>query len=171
MLLNFAFLAGPSSPPYPFSPVPAIVVMMPLLSILRTRWPMYSARKRLPERSKSTANGICSFASRAGPPSPPSPSPATSTIFSARAAATLMRQTTKTPRNRKRIAVDIIPPVAARTHQLRLPVYPGGNGWTEAPSFPAESRVQFLQIDLEDLSGRVGHLRRTLRLCERLCPS
>ena len=56
------------------------------------------------------AEGACSFASRAGLPSPPSPPPATRTSFSARAGATLAKQQATIPRSRMRRCVDMFSP-------------------------------------------------------------
>jgi hypothetical protein len=67
-----AWAAGPPSPAKPFSPVPAMVVMMLVAgSIWRMRWLAWSEISRLPAGSYSTLAGRFRIAIRAGPLSPP----------------------------------------------------------------------------------------------------
>ena len=54
---RLALVAAPPSPEYPGVPLPATVVMMPLVSTLRMRLLYESAIYRLPEASKATPWG------------------------------------------------------------------------------------------------------------------
>ncbi len=71
--LNSALVAGPPSPEDPAVPLPATVVMMPLLSILRIRLFRESAIYTLPAPSRATPIGRFRLAEVAGPPSPENP--------------------------------------------------------------------------------------------------
>ena len=71
--LSSAWEAGPLSPVYPAVPVPATVVMMPLVSTLRTTLNCTSEKYTLPDRSVRTPHGAPTSAAVAGPPSPVSP--------------------------------------------------------------------------------------------------
>src|SRR6478672_1439540 len=71
-----ASVADPESPQKPGTdvlPLPAKVVMMPLVSTLRTRLFSESAMYRLPAESNARPLGAFSFALTAGPPSPEKP--------------------------------------------------------------------------------------------------
>ena len=68
-----ADVANPPSPENPWFPLPAMVVMMPLVETLRIRLLKVSAMKRLPEASTVTPNGRAKEAEVAGPPSPENP--------------------------------------------------------------------------------------------------
>ena len=78
---NCAWSAGPPSPPKLSSPVPATVVMVPLVSSRRMRELRVSAMNRLPALSTATPKGEANCAWTAGPPSPPKPrSPVPATV-------------------------------------------------------------------------------------------
>src|SRR5918996_1707892 len=62
--------AGPPSPEYPATPVPATVVIVPEGSTLRIRWLLISEMKMLDEESIAIPVGLDSMAAVAGPPSP-----------------------------------------------------------------------------------------------------
>ena len=64
-------MAGPSSPDEPTAPVPAMVVMMPCVSIRRIR--CSSVTKMLPAPSTASALTLLNCAAVAGPPSPEKP--------------------------------------------------------------------------------------------------
>ena len=70
---NLALVAGPLSPLYPAMPLPATVVIFPLVSILRTRLLLLSARNKLPLLSMVRPLGKLSLAAVEGPPSPAKP--------------------------------------------------------------------------------------------------
>ena len=72
-LFKRAPVAGPKSPLKPAVPVPAIVVMMPLVATLRTTLESRSAMKTLPAASMAMPMGKFSCARVAGPPSPELP--------------------------------------------------------------------------------------------------
>ncbi len=68
--LSSADVAGPPSPDVPEMPLPATVLMVPLVFTARiTRFPS-SAMKRLPDASTNIPVGLCSWAAVAGPLSP-----------------------------------------------------------------------------------------------------
>src|SRR5580692_8446185 len=68
---NDAEVAGPPSPENPRLPLPATVVMIPVIAdTLRMRLLLVSAIKRLPEASTATLAGLFNNAEVAGPPSP-----------------------------------------------------------------------------------------------------
>ena len=67
-------MAGPPSPLNPATPVPATVVIIPVVaSTLRILLFPWSAMKRLPAPSSASPNGRAKSAASAGPPSPPKP--------------------------------------------------------------------------------------------------
>ncbi len=68
-----ALVARPPSPLNPGVPVPATVVMTPLVFTIRTRALRRSAIKRLPALSNAIPVGFCSCALVARPPSPLNP--------------------------------------------------------------------------------------------------
>ena len=73
---NEAAVAGPPSPAETKSPLPAMVVMMPVTgSTRRMRLLLTSAMKSLPTPSVATPSGNPRLADVAGPPSPLKPMP------------------------------------------------------------------------------------------------
>jgi hypothetical protein len=71
---NAAMVAGPLSPVDPTSPVPAYVVMMPVVALtMRIRLFMVSAMNTLPALSTATPCEPYKVALLAGPPSPLAP--------------------------------------------------------------------------------------------------
>ena len=70
---SLASVAGPPSPPYPESALPAMVEMMPVTVTRRTRDAPESAMYRLKAASRATPAGADSCARVAGPPSPAKP--------------------------------------------------------------------------------------------------
>src|SRR5258706_374085 len=67
---NSALVAGPPSPEKPACPLPATVLIVPLVSTLRIRWSPESAMYRLRPASTATPHGTPNRALVAGPPSP-----------------------------------------------------------------------------------------------------
>jgi hypothetical protein len=66
-----ASFAAISSKLFPRLPVPAIVVIMPVIaSTFRTRFPSRSAKCMFPDESKTTPHGLSNVADFAGIPSP-----------------------------------------------------------------------------------------------------
>src|SRR5579871_6575065 len=61
------------SPLYPATPVPAIVVMVPLVSIFRTTWLCRSQKYTFPAGSVTIPRGSFNLAPVANPPSPEYP--------------------------------------------------------------------------------------------------
>ncbi len=79
--VSVAAVAGPLSPPLPVWPVPAKLLITPLVPTTRTRLSAGSAMYRLPAASTARDEGEDMAADLAGPPSPLEPSaplPATS---------------------------------------------------------------------------------------------
>ena len=121
-----ALVAGPLSPLKPLLPLPATVVMKPVLVvILRMQLFCVSAINRLPAPSRNTLVGELSAALVAGPPSPPKlavPSPATVVMMPVLAVTLRMRllplsainklpaASTATPLGRKSWALVASPP-------------------------------------------------------------
>ena len=68
--LNCAAVASPLSPLDPSTPVPATVLMMPVVAVtLRMTWPLNSAMYRLPTLSTAMPYGLLIWAALASPPS------------------------------------------------------------------------------------------------------
>ena len=82
---SWAAVAGPPSPENPLVPLPATVVMVPPVEIIRTRWLNRSTTYTCPPGPTATSAGSCITALVAAPPSPASGSPANVVMSSAAA--------------------------------------------------------------------------------------
>ena len=96
-VLSAASVAGLSSPSYPFSPDPAIVVMMPVgRSTRRIRSLCESAMSKSLSGAMATPSGVSSWASVASPSSPEKPVPRSlfpTTVVMIRLPASIRRMT------------------------------------------------------------------------------
>ena len=123
---TLALVAGPPSPLYPYPPLPASVVMMPVpAATRRTRRPIESAMITFPLGSTASATGYCRLALVAAPPSPldadtplpanvvmtpVTPSTLRTRLLSLSAISTRPPSPTATPEGKRRRALVAAPP-------------------------------------------------------------